>query len=62
MTRVSQLQISLKELDEKISVESSKLGGGDTSRSQLTVRRELQDALMKVLVYTPRVYNTVPLC
>ena len=61
VTRVSQLQRDLKELDQKISGESSKLGGGDTTRSQLTVRRELQEAQMKVLVgtHTPRMYNAI---
>ena len=58
--RVSQLQISLKELDQKISVESSKLGGGDTSRSQVTVRRELQDAQMKALVDTTTLHLSLP--
>lgn len=45
---VSKLQRDLKELDQRISVEASKIVGSDSSRSQITVNRELQDAQRRV--------------
>ena len=47
VTRASQLRKDLEDLDVKIGSEESKLGGSDSSRSQLLVNRELQEAQMK---------------
>ena len=47
VTRTSQLRKDLEDLDVKIGSEESKLGGSDSSRSQLLVNRELQEAQMK---------------
>ena len=46
--KVSQLRKELKELDRKISLEESKLGGGDGGRSHHIVNRELQEAQRNV--------------
>ena len=46
--KVSQLQTELKELDRKISLEESKLGGGDSGRGHHIVNRELQEAQRNV--------------
>lgn len=46
--KVSQLRSELKELDRKISLEESKLGGGDSGRSHHVVNRELQEAQRNV--------------
>ena len=48
VAEVSKLRRDLEELDQRISVEASKLVGSDSSRSQITVNRELQDAQMRV--------------
>ena len=48
VAEVSKLRRDLEELDQRISVEGSKLVGSDSSRSQITVNRELQDAQMRV--------------
>lgn len=48
VVKVSQLRTELKELDRKISLEESKLGGGDSGRSHHIVNRELQEAQRNV--------------
>ena len=50
VTQTSQLRRDLEELDARISSEESKLGGSDSSRSQLVVHRELQEVQMKSYV------------
>eukprot|EP00731_Ephydatia_muelleri_P020296 Em0013g23a len=45
--RSSQLRRDIRELDQKIVSESSKLAGVDGSRTHVTVNRELQEAQMK---------------
>ena len=46
--RSSQLRRDIREVDQKIAAESSKLAGADSSRTQVTVNRELQEAQMKM--------------
>ena len=51
--RSSQLRRDIREVDQKIAAESSKLAGADSSRTQVTVNRELQEAQMKMYVSIP---------
>lgn len=48
--RSSQLRRDIRELEQKIAAESSRLAGVDPLRTHITVNRELQEAQMKSYV------------